>query len=601
MASRPPGLQLHLLPNAALDIIQGALSREEAAAACCVCVAWNRVLCTEARHAWARLDFAPPSFRRRVTAAVVRGACAKARDALTEVTLYDPIIAAAVLPALRDAHPRLACVTLLGEASLNGEQLAAALSGAGPAAGAGAFELRAGVMLTTAQREAGLPLLRHASLRATSLSLHAVVRRHGNELALRVRQLADAVAAHAPTLRRLALRLYDGDRPGLQRLPDDVTAPLVAALRGCAHLRALSLPARGLSAAAFDAVAEALAGAEAPLESLCFDEIEFGEEDEYGDEFGETDALAYLPAVLAHLLPRLTTLTLRERSLGGAAALVAVAAALPRAAALTALTLRAAGPHSEARGALFEALRALPLRRLEHSCDDVDLAPFAACLPVTLHELAVFVPIAAHDYVVPAALLGLGALAAAAAASPALHTLLLQRSAPFVAADAGACAAALLAPGAAPALRSLTVGSVEDYTVGDPIAGALRHNTTLTRLDMLGVADDDSFLALAAALPHNASLRSLVLSGNMSVEEPLSVAAVDALAAGVAANAALRSLDITVDVLDDGLYQCADDDSDDDVDLEVVPEMQPLMAAMQELCSARASCAITAVLQSADE
>ncbi len=66
----------------------------------------NRALATTAQHLWALLIFAPPVFRRRITAAVVLGACAKARGALRAVVLPSAELAA-LLPALHAANPRL--------------------------------------------------------------------------------------------------------------------------------------------------------------------------------------------------------------------------------------------------------------------------------------------------------------------------------------------------------------------------------------------------------------------------------------------------------------------------------------------------------------
>jgi hypothetical protein len=79
----PSRFDMSALPDAARDALFSNLSRETAAVACCVCRAWNRALATTARHLWADLDFQTPFFSRRpISDAVVRGACAKARDAL---------------------------------------------------------------------------------------------------------------------------------------------------------------------------------------------------------------------------------------------------------------------------------------------------------------------------------------------------------------------------------------------------------------------------------------------------------------------------------------------------------------------------------------
>ena len=106
-----PAFRIERLPDGARDVLFALLTRPEAARACCVSRAWNRALCTAARHLWAELDFAAPFFPARVTREVVRGACAKARDALRAVTLPCAYFSA-LLPALATAHPHLARVVV---------------------------------------------------------------------------------------------------------------------------------------------------------------------------------------------------------------------------------------------------------------------------------------------------------------------------------------------------------------------------------------------------------------------------------------------------------------------------------------------------------
>jgi hypothetical protein len=108
--------------------------------------------------------------------------------------------------------------------------------------------------------------------------------------------------------------------------------------------------------------------------------------------------------------------------------------------------------------------------------------------------------------------------------------------------DASDVADALLRPGAAPALRSLDVSfGLRAPSSCAPMAAALRHNTTLTKLCAVA-AVDATLRLLGSALRVNRTLRNLIVTDISENRVPsLSAAAVHELAAGLATNISLRS------------------------------------------------------------
>ena len=240
------------LPRATLV---AALSLEDVARACCVSRAWRTApRGDDVRRLWAHLDFSPPQFLRDVSPADVRGACAKAGDALVSVTVHDvdlvPLLSA-LAPA---AHPRLTRVTLRCERGLREAELAGLLRREPPLQ-----ELCAPIMLDLDALDASWPLLRHPSLRASRV--HTFWREsvwHAAAIAQSgiLQRIADTIRAHAATLRIVTVSL---PMAHIQVWDDDVAAPLVDALRACTALEGIGLPLFELSATAFASIAAALA------------------------------------------------------------------------------------------------------------------------------------------------------------------------------------------------------------------------------------------------------------------------------------------------------------------------------------------------------
>jgi hypothetical protein len=123
MAMAPLPFELDKLPDPAREAIFSALTRFEAARACCVSVGWNAAL--GHNRLWSALDFTDAAAfgagkravrkqdRRKVTTAVIVGACAKAGAALRELTLPQKPKVLSLLPALAAAHPLLRRVALV--------------------------------------------------------------------------------------------------------------------------------------------------------------------------------------------------------------------------------------------------------------------------------------------------------------------------------------------------------------------------------------------------------------------------------------------------------------------------------------------------------
>jgi hypothetical protein len=216
--------QLELLPDGARDAIFHALSRETAARACCVSRAWNRAFCSGAgaRRLWAELNFEAPFFEAaRVTPALVRGACAKARDKLRAVTLHDATLAA-IVPALLTAHPKLARVTFACDEEVAWPHVADALSVGHPL-----VELRCVVKASLLDLTQHWALLRHAALRAHYLEVEDTLSADADEAAAQVRAVADTVRAHASSVESVFLYALDFPHAGRSNLPDAAAAPLL--------------------------------------------------------------------------------------------------------------------------------------------------------------------------------------------------------------------------------------------------------------------------------------------------------------------------------------------------------------------------------------
>jgi hypothetical protein len=546
-------LALHALPAEVLEAIFALLSREEAAVACCVCRTWDAIF--GAAPLWAQLTFDLACFPRRVTHDVVIGACAKAGDALRDVTLPLELDGTAVLRGLR--VPRLARVTLLdrGPCSAYDPSALVPMLAELPrgcemicSARVALYSPVAGhPWLTAAKARAQLKTLTHGALRLRRLMLKvdncephtllpdAAGRQGGEEPGAAIPRI---LAQHAATLQSLLLHLELP--PHAPRLAADAQAALLGAVARCSALQEVEPPSGALTA---DAIAT-LAAALPRLRRYTL--------------FAE-DAVEHTDALIAHLLPRLETLLVQdspERATGPA--LRRLALALPGAAALRELHVCCTAAASRGAAALLGALGATQLRSLYFCEDDPpgsssdddaddDTAPAAglgalgalatAGLPRTLTELDVGMHkeawLRARETLLPAL-----------AAAPALSAVSIMLIDGVAAADTAALAESLLRSGAAPALRRLALSSGSGAAArGAQLATALATNTTLTALSLRWGADEATLRALGTALRRNTTLRTLVLFLD-ATGPPVGPAAVRALAAGVRANTGLTRLEV---------------------------------------------------------
>ena len=564
------------LPALARDLLFRALPRADAARACCGCRAWDAAL--SARHLWAALEFEPPSFPDRITPDVVLGACAKAGDALREVTLpnmgptYLVTCNPFLLPALLEAHPALARIIIApGGAALDGDQLAAALAYSPPLA-----ELRCG--FTSHERELGgeeLPLLQHSAMRVQTLEVYT-----GGKLgtptlprvplATSLRVFADAVSAQAESLEDATL--YAAGAKAGEPASDAETAPLVAALSGCAELRGLrGAPFAALSVPAFEQLATALSRPRS-----CFTRARLS-----STEFGVHGA-----AVVRLLLPQLELLIVQndgrnESDVDTAVHSLAAALSSGRAPRLRELHIDVAGP---AAAAVYMALHSTQLRALNVETDSTAgssnrLTLLAACLPASLETLDF------ADKSDPWTWRqGRDALLAAAAALPSLARLAIRQQGAndytnyFDAHDGDAVVWALLQPGAAPALRSLQLGGGVTKNAVLGIALALATNDSLTQLRVISShLSGATFVALGDALQRNTTLHELCISTG----EPFHKYGLQALADGLAVNEGLTSLSLTL-IRSDPL-----DEEEEDEYYATERKLAPVIQAM-ERCATRA-------------
>jgi hypothetical protein len=263
LAACAPALRLEELPDAARAALFRCLSRYEAARASCVSRAWHRAFASGARALWAAPDFTDGAQfddvfdaaceqlllrlrPLRVTPALVRGACAKARDSLHAVML--PAHLAPLLPALRLAHPALRRMTLAApparEADVHAPRsrpkptpdLAPLLSLPAPPL----FELHVEAFRPQFPPSAE-ELAQLCRPEVSLLRLH--VQRHvvtgGSRFSPLperfVPQLCSLLRAHAPTLLDVTLQW------GGMALPEGSTSDAAEALCACAALRRLHL------------------------------------------------------------------------------------------------------------------------------------------------------------------------------------------------------------------------------------------------------------------------------------------------------------------------------------------------------------------------
>lgn len=520
---------LPLLDEHPLATVLAALPLEDVARACCVSSAWQRALGgAEMRFLWANLVFAPPQFLRPVTPATVRGACAKAGEELASVTV-NTISLAALLPALAAAHLRLTRVTLGGGHSLPDAVLAALLSLPRPLA-----ELRTCVRLNPLAPDASLALMRHPSLRATGLVVCFPDGWPSGGLVqgAALRCIADVVTAHAGGLRTFVCWLpYKEHRPPLA---DMLVEPLLDALCACTALEEACLPVHDLSVAAFSKIAAALGESPTPLREVVRNSAEF--------------PTRHYPALLRHLLPRLSRLVVESHTVTAA-----VAAALQHNTTLHELHLSVNSP--AARPALYAALRATRMRcvhfdlcMFEHLANDtVDLLAACDSLPRTVERVEL-TDCSAH--------LGWGNAAHAAffralRRLPALSSFSLDHWNRGVEADLlEALAAALLTPapdGPPPRLSKLAVQSSRHAILGwRGLAAAVRDNASLRELTLRGGLGDEGMLAIADMLTHNRSLQQLRLLClvDSTAGHACSGAAMHALADALRGNGSLRSFEL---------------------------------------------------------
>jgi hypothetical protein len=304
---------LEALPDLARDTLFHALTYNTAAVACCVSRAWNRQFATHARHLWAELVFDTCHLDGPITDAVVRGVAAKARDALTRITLPKTLLygsrgeagcASSTVPALCAAHPALAHV-VLPEADLGVVRDVLASSAALVCVEVdrlciNADEVTDGhallVLTNPALRVGRLDVHQHATQEDTLV--------HGGGTASWVLSAAAAaMQAQAAWLEEVrvscdAVVEYGGPfgvsvaRAGEES--SDGAPAFVAAVAACRRLAKVNAPGM-LTASAFSSVMAALAVHD-----------NFAAE---GVNVETGDPEHYLPAVVQHLLPRLACLS----------------------------------------------------------------------------------------------------------------------------------------------------------------------------------------------------------------------------------------------------------------------------------------------------
>lgn len=306
---------LDKLPDEALEALFNHLTYDNMARLSVVSRGWNRALSLHACHLWATPVFDPRRFGTPFSIQAVRGVLEKARDALMSVTFTEEGVslldgtssgrlrvrsAANFVLGLHATYPAL-CEVSIPEADVRlvHELLAQGLT-----------RLDIGrLSLDQAAVSSGdaVSVLTHPALRVRHLHLqeHYVVNQHGhvaeeNDMETFPRDAdvllgfaASAMDAHATWLKAITVA-WHGHPWGALRASDGKGATaFLAAVKACQCLGEVNVPAM-LTATAFDSAMEALA-AHGKCESAVVEHQDF---------------LAYLPAVLGHLLPHLVRLNI---------------------------------------------------------------------------------------------------------------------------------------------------------------------------------------------------------------------------------------------------------------------------------------------------
>jgi hypothetical protein len=576
----PPAFRLEALPDAARDAIFEAVTRFDAARACCVSTAWNAALCRDAPHLWAELDFTSyaqfeaaadeprKALRLRVTDKVVRGACGKERQALRAIKLYEGELAD-LLPELMTAYPSLRCVEFRQPAGphdhsshalkarlekLSLLDVRTAVYASDEVGNEGYALLQRQPPLRVTRQAVARPTLRLTELYANfhyGLSLPRIQR---VALPSYVELVARALRDHAHTLRDATLYFWDAEGgPAFFE-------PLCGALSACHGLHSLRLDhflrthTRPLPIALDSLAALAVALQRGSLRRLSLMSTCFLH-----------PAFTQLPS-LTHLILDLFPDHERDatRTAADAAAFTAALAAALRDQKLPLLrTLKLRGDVAVA-SAVLNALPSTQLHKLTLalSSEEDEPAPLALLsrvLPASLTQLSVatWCTNDAFDASVPAFL-------QAVCGTPRLASLKLDGGdRGFSGATLLACANALLRAGAAPQLRRLAlIGREAMPAECVELARVLHGNTTLEEL-RLGLVPADALTAFGDALANNTHLLRLTLSHHMdgginydddddddvSVnvrDEEASAAALRSLGAGVRRNSTLRMFSLTM-------------------------------------------------------
>jgi hypothetical protein len=382
-----PLFHVDALPDEARDTLFRAFTYDTAARACCVSRAWNRAFGTHARHLWAELVFDARHLGVPLTDAVVRGVAAKARDALTSITMPETLLfgphgqaggaSSGLVLSLCASHPALTHVLLPdADARVVREVLHASST---------LTCLEVGRLWLSPEEVTygdALAVLTHPALRVRRLHVHYCVMAaeqvggpHGllTVAAAAMQTQTDWLEAVSVTWDNMVAYQVDDDgapeevinrhptRAGENRGPNGVAA-FVAAVAACGRLAEVNAP-RMLTADAFSSVMEALV----MHNSFTAERVAISVEPVDGEH--------YLPAVLHHL-PRLARLSLvgAERfphladtdALAYDAAMRALAVHLPSAPALRHLVITGGDSLScDACAALFTAVAASGVTELE--------------------------------------------------------------------------------------------------------------------------------------------------------------------------------------------------------------------------------------------
>jgi hypothetical protein len=297
-----PAFRLEALPDTARDMLFKLLPYKQAARACLVSRSWNATL---SLPLWSRLAFDDAHGGGSVTDAVVRGAIAKARGTLRNVTLPH----ASLLNVLDDARVSAALRSVEVKNDCDVNEARAVLF-----ACTTLEELHIGLGMATEDMRTCtvLAVLNHRALRAKRLSFSGHTTRNLAQATQLFREIAGALSKHAGGLQSLDITLTTDfsnqalwaaggagcgfAHPARITLGEGLNA-FVAALSSCTQLQHLHVP-RLFSAAAFAHVARAIAQRPEP-----------GSQPVRSYSVVRDDVPHYIGAVMEYLLPKLPKLS----------------------------------------------------------------------------------------------------------------------------------------------------------------------------------------------------------------------------------------------------------------------------------------------------